>query len=735
MNKGRGKMIQPKWNAPTVIFIIFLLSFFVLYIQLLFVSLSPVVSGVNIKQFANRRNTANLKLYANRGTIYDSEENILALNVSSYTVIAYLEPSRTTNKARPQHVVDKEKTAKDLAPVLNMTEEQLLNLLSRKAYQVELGPGGRDITELKKDEIIALKLPGLGFVENQSRYYPNGDFASYIIGYAKRYEEFAKTKTGTEVLYNIVGELGIESKYNEQLTGVDGSLKYQRDQRGYKIPDTKEVRVDAVNGKNFYLTIDSNIQRFIESEVKKVSKQYNPEWIQITAMDAKTGKILGSSSTPSFDPNILNIKNYENPLTSYLFEPGSTMKIFTYMCAMEKGTYRGNDTFQSGKIEIGNDVVSDWNRKGWGEITFDKGYEYSSNVGVAHMLQTALNKNDLLNCFKKYGFGNVTGIDLPRELVGSLKFNYAIEVANAGFGQGITTTAIQHLQGLTMLANDGTMLKPYIVEKIVDPNINEVIYEASVKKVENVVSKRTTDKMRELMHNVMYGEDNGTTGRPYAIEGFDIIGKTGTAQIYDNNTKRYLTGINDYIYSFSGIFPNDDPEIIIYAAMKRPKYNRAIALNDATKAVMRNIAKYLNLFSDNEDSKNELIYTMPSFVSSNTQKTTEQLLNQNLNPIILGEGSYIISQYPQPKTPLLQGDKVLLKTNDKNIKMPYLYGWARNDVNNFCNLLNLKCEFDGYGSVVTQSIVKNSIINTKETIKFELKEKYNFNLLEEKKEI
>lgn len=729
MNKRN--MRKQNWTVPTGIFFIFLLFFLVLYLQFLFIALSPIVSGINVKEFAKRRNTEKRKLYASRGTIYDKDGNILALNVASYTVIAFLEPSRTVNKERPQHVVDKAKTAKELAPILDMDEEYLLNLLNRDAYQVELGPGGRDITELKKDEILALNLPGLGFIENQKRYYPNGDFASYIIGYAKRYEEFVETKNGVEAIYNIIGELGIESKFNEQLKGKDGSLTYQRDQHGFKIPDTREIRINAINGHNIYLTIDAAIQRFIEAEVKGIAENYNPEWVQITVMDAKSGKILGSASTPSFDPNILNITNYENPLTSYLFEPGSTMKTYTYMCAIEKGTYLGNDIYTSGKIKIGDSYVSDWNQKGWGDITFDKGYEYSSNVAIANLLQTVLDKKDLLECYKKYGFGKETDIDLPRELVGNLKFNYPIEVAAAGFGQGITTTAIQHLQALTMIANDGTMLKPYIVDKVIDPNNNEIVYEGSVKKVENVVSKPTIDKMRQLMHNVMYGEDEGTTGRSYSIEGFDIIGKTGTAEIYDNKTNRYLTGYNDYIYSFSGIFPNKDPEIIIYAAMKRPEHSRGFGLSSGTKSVMKNIAKYLKLYTEANDNLEQIKYTVESYISKDTKATVDKLLKKNIKPIVIGEGDRIVNQYPRQGIMVLNNDKILLKTNSQKITMPNIIGWSRNDILNFCNLINLKCEFEDYGYAIEQSILQNEIINFKIPLKVKLNQKYDIKVNKE----
>ena len=306
--KGRNNLNQT-WNFPKFVFKIFLFCMLILLIQLCYLSLSPNIYGINMDLFAANRNTVEKTLYATRGTIFDSNGSILAQNVNSYTVIAYLSETRTGSSPTPLHVVDKKSTAEALAPILDMSAEYIETLLNKTSYQVELGPGGREITELKKEEIEKLNLPGIDFIENYKRYYPNGDFASYIIGYAKKNE--VKTKVdGKEVISeDLVGELGIESHYNKFLKGTNGYTIYQKDRFGYKIPDTKETTVKAVNGSDIYLTIDSSIQRFAEASVKEVTEEYNPEWMILAVMDAKTGDILASATSPSFDPNTRNIKN------------------------------------------------------------------------------------------------------------------------------------------------------------------------------------------------------------------------------------------------------------------------------------------------------------------------------------------------------------------------------------------------------------------------------------------
>lgn len=720
----RKKQDMKQWKLPKIAFLVSAFLIFLLYIQFAYLSLSPVVYGIDMDEFAKQRNTVSRTLYAKRGTIYDKDGNTLALNVSSYTVIAYLDESRSENSSTPKHVEDKEMTAQKLAPLLNMTEEYILKLLNTEAYQVELGPGGRGITELKKEEIESLGLPGIDFIESSKRYYPNGDFASYVIGYAKQ-NEVEETVDGITTTSTVIqGELGIEAKYDELLKGTNGSLTYQQDRSGYKIPDTNETRIDAENGKDIYLTLDSNIQRFTEAAVKEVEENYHPEWMMIHVIDAKTGKILATSGVPSFDPNTRNITSYENPLTSYVYEPGSTMKTYTYMCALEKGTYDGNATYQSGSIEIGDYTISDWNNRGWGEITFDKGYEYSSNVGVSNMINRFIDKDDLRECLSEYGFGKLTGIELPREQTGTIRFNYPVEVATAAFGQGITTTAVQHLQAMTLISNDGKMLTPQIIEKIVDTDHDQVIYEWEKKESKQIIKQSTVDKMKELMYNTISNHDAGTTGTAYYIEGFDVIGKTGTAQIYDEATGRYAEGVNNYIFSFSGMFPKDDPDVIIYAAMKKPQWGEASGMSKVTVELIKRIAKYRNTFGEETQTISETELTMPSFLSKNVEEAKSYLNTYGITPIVIGTGDTVVEQYPEKDAPVLVQDKVVLITNS-TFTMPSVVGWSYSDVKAIMELLGIQVTSEGYGYVVEQSIPEGTEIHENDTLHIKLADKYD----------
>lgn len=686
-----------KWNIPNKFFIFFFLVILILYIQYCFLCLSKNIYGINMKEFASNRNTVKTTLVAKRGNIYDVSGNTLALNTTSYTMIAYLDSNRTKDKSNPKHVVDKEYTATKLSQALDGDYDYILKRLNSSSKQVEFGTIGRNITELKKLSIEKLHLPGIEFVETTTRFYPNGNFASYVIGYAKSDDDGV-----------INGKLGIESKYNDILKGTDGYYQYQQDKLGYRIPDTPDERVEAINGSDIYLTIDSSIQRFVESAIKDINDLYNPEWVVIEVMDAKTGDILATGSNPSFNPNsIPSDMNYHNPLISYAFEPGSTMKIYSYMCAMEKGVYNGDETYLSGSFAVGEDKIRDWNGEGWGIITYDNGFERSSNVAVANIISKYLNKDELYDCYLKYGFGKQTGIELTNELEGSITFKYDIEVLAAGFGQGILTTPVQHLQALSMIANDGYMVKPHVISKIVNPDGTEEEYQSQ--KGEKVISSETVNKIKTLMRNVVSSEAG--TGHNYDIEGYDILAKTGTAQIFENGS--YLK--DGYILSVSLMYPYDDPEIIIYAAVKKPPENKTYILSNTINELIKNISKYKNMFNINKIESNITTTTIDSYIN----KYVDNIKNDNV--IIIGDGDKVINQYPRAYTKALSNDKILLLTNGNHFLMPNTIGWSKNYIKSFCNLINNNCEIIGSGYVLEQSIEEGSEIV--DNISFNLEDK------------
>ena len=678
---------ENKVKISNLLLILALFLFLVITLRVSYIALSKEVDDINIQELASKRTTKTTILKANRGTIFDNSSNVLAQDVSSYTLIAYLDSTRTTDPDNPNHVVDKENTALVLSALLGMEYEMVLSYLNKEnVYQTEFGVKGRGLTELEKDTILAANLPGIDFIETTKRYYPYGQFLSYLIGYAKMDEEG-----------NIIGEMGIEKSYNEELTGTNGKTVYQKDLQGYKIAGTKELTEEKVDGDNIYLTIDNNIQFFLEEAITKSSSKYEFDELDIIVANAKTGEVLGYATNPSFDPNIRDIENYLDPNSSIAFEPGSTMKIYTYMAALEAGVYKGSDTYKSGSFTAKDKtVISDWNKVGWGVITYDQGFIYSSNTAVVNLMDKYLDSDTLKTYLKRLGFGSKVGLNLPNEVSGKIDFKYETEVFNAAFGQGITTTPIQHIKALTTISNDGELLKPYIIKKIEKSNGEVIEYERT--SLGRVASSKTIEYMKNLMWHTVNDPDGA--GHAYYIEGYDIIGKTGTAQIASTNGEGYLTGDKEVIRSIALMFPKDDPEIIIYGAVKRS--TTVSSLSEPVKEIIQNIAKYYNIYNEPEDeaTSNKEI---KNYINEETETVKEELQSMNITPIILGSGDVITDQYPI-NTTISNSEKVFLITNQTDYVLPDLTGYSRSDLETLFTFLNISYTIKGNGYLKSQSI-------------------------------
>ena len=675
-----------------LVLLIVVFSFVAIIAKLSFVVLSDKVDGINLQEKAASIATTTKTLYASRGSIYDVNGEELASTINSYTVIAYLKSNKT-------NVEDKEGTAKALAPILNMTEEKLMELLSKNAYQVELRPGGYGISEVVKSKIEKLELPGIDFIKNsKKRYYTKSTFASYLIGYAKTLDD------GT-----ISGELGIEGYYNDILSGQNGYTKYLKyTSSNYKIPNSPEETVKAENGSDIYLTIDSSIQLIAEKAVSTMKEKFNTDWAVFTVMDAETGAIVASSTSPNFNPNDTNtIKEYMNPLISYQYEPGSVMKVFSFASAIEEGVYDGEETYLSGSYTLKDGtVIRDSERKGWGTISFDEGFARSSNV-AATTLALRLGTEKLYGYYDALGFGKKTGIELSNEAIGDIEFVYESELVTASFGQGVSVTAIQMLQALTSITNDGTVIKPYLVDKIVDQNGN-VTYKGQREVVKKVYSSKTTEKMQYLMKKMI------EINKYWQVDNVSVMGKTGTAQIA-SPSGGYLTGTYDYVKSFAGIFPADNPKYIVYAVGKKPESNLSSWAKVITTAI-EEIASYAKLTESKSDTDTSKLITLDNYISKEIDNAALDLKNKKIDVITLGNGKYIINQYPLKGKVLLAGEKLFLLTNATEFKMENLTGWSLSEVKTYANLLDIKLEFTGYGYVTSQSIEAGTIIDKENMI-------------------
>ncbi len=505
--------------------------------------------------------------------------------------------------------------------------------------------------------------------------------------------------------------MGIESALNNELTGKNGTLKYESDLWGYLLPDGEENIKPAQNGNDVYLTIDKKIQTFLEDAMNKVNEEYQPKKIIAIVANPKTGEILAMGQRPSFHPKTREgiDKSWHNEAIENSFEPGSTMKIFTLSAAVEEGVFNPNEWYQSGSYRVtpNSKPIRDHNGSGWGSITFLEGVQRSSNVAFARLANEKLGFDTYREYLTKFGFDQPTGIDLPNETSGKIVYQYPIDKITTAFGQGTAITPIQQIQAATAVANDGKMMKPYVVSKIVDSNSGKVVKEGEPKVAGKPISAETAKEVRDILETVVTSPKG--TGSRYKIDGYSVAGKTGTAQI--PGAKGYLTGAQNYIFSFLGMAPKDDPELIVYVAVQQPEiktyFDGSIPVSQIFNSVMKNSLQYLNIKPVSmEKAKTN---TLTNYANHSIDTALNDLTKKGLDAIVIGDGNTVLEQTPAPNVSVLEGEKVILKT-DGELKMPDLTGWSRRDVLILAKMADLKLTITGNGYAVSQNLTQGTVV-------------------------
>ncbi|QZA33947.1 penicillin-binding transpeptidase domain-containing protein [Hydrogenibacillus sp. N12] len=542
------------------------------YLQVL--SAEPLVARAAVQWQAKET------LPAKRGTIYDRNGTPLAVDGPAYDVIAVVSPRA------PDHVVDPAQTAAALAPHLGMPAARIEALLRQPGrYQVEFRPGGWKISPETKAAIEALHLPGIVFVEDRRRYYPFGAFLAHTLGYVDKEGE---------------ARMGLEAALDDVLAGRDGALKLLVDGGRRFLPGGVQDYVPPVDGKDVVLTIDQTIQTFVEDALDAAAEQVRAKHLLAVVANPKTLEVYALASRPHFDPNdYTRITNYLNLPVAFEFEPGSTFKTITLAAAINEGVYNPDETYQAGVYrskEI-RPPIRDWNDvRGWGTIPFRDAFVRSSNVGMTILGYERLGRERLARYYEAFGFGARTGIDLPGEAAGrvpDLRLVPPRDVASTTFGQRIAVTPIQMVAAVSAAINGGTLMRPYVVRSI-ERRDEGIVYEArEPTAVRRVISPEASARVREAMAAVV--ESPVGTGRAFAIPGYRIGGKTGTAQKLSPDGT-YRDGA--YIYSFIGFAPLDDPAVLVYVVVDEPDLpatSSGEVVAPIFKAIMSQTLAYLDI--------------------------------------------------------------------------------------------------------------------------------------------
>lgn len=706
--------------GTAILYLGFGLLFFILFARIVFIQATGTADGHELKNEALEKYMRTDVLEAKRGTIYDTNGDVIAEDTASFTIAAILDPSVTTDPEKPNHVVDPEKTAAVLAKYLEIEEADILERLTKdpERFQVEFGSAGRGLSNSMKREIEDENLPGIVFIRQSKRFYPNGTFASHLIGFAQRVEE----ETDGKLTYRMEGQMGIEKSYEKYLKGTDGKIRYTSDLWGYLLPEKEEMVAEPEDGDHLYLTIDAKIQTFLEDALNDVEVQYKPSKAFAVVADAKTGKILAMSQRPSFHPGTKEglDSNWMNDVVEFSYEPGSTMKIFTLAAAIEEGTFKPDAVYQSGSYQVGPSRIRDHNGgAGWGEITYLEGFQRSSNVAMAHMLDQ-MTPSVFRQYLEDFQFGQPTGIELPNEAGGKILYNVPIEQITTAFGQGSVVNALQMVQAMTAVTNGGKMMKPYIIDKIVDDTTGDTIVNGEPAVAGEPISEQTASDVMDVLESVITSEHG--TGKPYKIEGYDVVGKTGTSQLVGEDGT-YLTGKNNYLFSFLGAAPKDDPELIVYVAVQQPELGEtesgSAPVSKIFNPVMRNALQYLNVQPDEKITAETI--TLKDFTEKKTYKARESYQKAGLDPVIIGTGNTVLKQVPESGSRLLQGDKAVIVTSD-NWTMPDLTGWALRDAMKVAQGLGMKISYSGSGYVTSQNVAPDKPVKAGQKLILELEQ-------------
>lgn len=696
-----------------ILMVAFIGIFLVISGRFFYIQATGEVSNVSLEEWAKQKRTSSYSISAERGDIVDRNGMTLAYDQPTYRLYAIIDEAFSENQKNLHHVADPEETAEKLATVLEADKDKFLSVLQsgieNGKIQVEFGKEGRGISQQTKEDIEDLNLPGINFSKEAMRYYPNGMFASHILGFAREVEEEDEDEDGY-VTQSIKGITGIEKEKEELLRGTDGYISFERDKYNKKLLDPNEVIKKPEHGHDVHLTIDQKIQTLLEDAMAEVDEDYAPERITAIVMNAKTGEVLAMGNRPSYNPNNpKDVENWYNDAISIPFEPGSTIKMFTWAAAMEEGVYNGSETFKSGSYRINEQVqpVNDHNGgEGWGTISFDEGFIRSSNVAASKLLWEKMDTETYLEYLHDFGFDKKTDIDLPGEAMGTISYTYPRDKLSTSFGQGTTLTPIQQVKAATAITNGGEMLKPYIIKEIVDSNSGEVVKENTPEVVGNPISEDTANQMLDLLGAVVTAEDG--TGQMYALDNYSVGGKTGTSQIPAPNGG-YLSGYGDNIFSFLGMAPKDDPQLVMYVSVKQPDLETedGYALGSTPVSfiftnVMESSLRYLDIEPDKEQEAEIKEINVGDFHNKNVKQATEELEKQGINVTVIGSGEKIIGSNVAEGENILPHNRVILLTD--KAKMPDITGWSSRDVFQLANLLGLEAHVDGIGFVVSQSI-------------------------------
>lgn len=630
-NKGIHKRIK-------IVLLIVLFIFDIIIAKVFYIE---VIDYKKLNSLASGLWSRNLPIEADRGNIYTVDGEAIASNLTTTSLVFI-----------PNQIKNKDLVAEKISEILDVPKSKIEEHLYKKSMMERVHPEGRRLSYEIADKIENLHFDGVYLLKESKRYYPHNEMLSHVLGY---------------VGIDNQGLSGLELEYDDILTGEYGSIQYFSDAKGNNL-ERNSVYVEPEDGLDIYLTVDYGIQSSIERELDNVVLRYNPDGAWAIAMDPNTGEILGMSSRPNFNPN--SYKDYDtetinrNMAIWASYEPGSTFKILTLSAAVNEGKVDLlKDTFyDGGSVNVDGARIKCWKHGGHGSQTFLEVVQNSCNPGFVE-LGNRLGKETLFDYINKFGYGKKTGIDLNGEATGilfSLDKVGPVELATTAFGQGVSVTALQQVVAVSAAINGGILYKPYIVKRVAYHENGQIIKEVKPTIVrDNIVTKDTSEKVRMTLESVV----SLGTGRNAYIDGYRVGGKTGTAQKVNNGI--YMQG--NYIVSFIGFLPANDPKIVVYLAIDNPKgvtqYGGTVSA-PIVKNIMEDAITSLNIEKQDGGTEKKYqwydkkYYNVPNVVGKSKKEATSMLKSFSVE--YSGSGDVVVSQSPDSDSRIAEGEKVRL---------------------------------------------------------------------------
>lgn len=705
LKKNRKKTIRAMMGLAGFLLLIF-------GIRLTQIMVIGTVNGQDLSAQAQNLYDRSSILSAQRGTIYDVGGNPLAMDATSYSLYAVL-TDEWSQPEDPQYVVDKENTAQTLSKYIDLTAEEILERLNTQdTSQVEFGTAGQDLTYAEMKAIDDQNLPGIMFNETPTRMYPNGVFASHLIGYAEYME------AGTAIDSRLTGQMGLELSMDQTLKGTNGRKSYQSSSTNVELSGTGQVEEEPNDGSDVYLTLDSRLQTYLETLMTEVYEKYEPTSMTAMLVEPETGEIVAASQRPTFN---LETKEgiddmWQNLLVEKAYEPGSTIKVLTVAAAIEEGVFDPDSFYDSSPVTMGDSTIADYNGIGWGVITELEGLSQSSNTLMIHLVKE-MGYDVWESYIREFGLLQETGSGFANEASGSMNYDYEADKATTGFGQGIYVTPYQMMQAFTAIANDGNMMKLQLVNRYEEDGTMQVV-EPEV--VSSPISKETANKTLEYLQSVVYA-DTGT-GAAYDLDDYTVSAKTGTAEVFNLETNTYEAGLTKYLYSVVGFVPSEDPQYVLYITAEQPKNLETTASDMMTEIYTPLLTRALE-YNALGDSESVVTATVPD-VSGLTVGEAQQNLSDAsfVNVEVIGDGEKIVSQTPAVNEEVSVTQPIFLMSDDTNPTMPDFTGLNASASQALTSLLGIEVELEGEGVVVGQSIAVGEQVNNDKTIVLQLAE-------------